>query len=805
MKHTLFNADWSFWKDGDSFALVWDVPEHAQEVTLPHDAMLALEPHADSVNGGNTGFRDGANYVYRKMLYVSQKGLEQRLMLKFEGSYMNTFVYVNEQLAGKHHFGYTGFTVDLNDFLHEGDNEIRVQIRNGAMSNSRWYSGSGLYRDVYLLSGDFLHIAERGSQIKTVELTGSDAYIEVTVPVENETAKAQHLTLETVIKDEDGQIVLEDRRPYFVKTGDRADFTQRYVLSDVKVWSAETPYLYTIENRLWIDGKCVDSEENRFGIRTLTVDSKRGLRINGETVKLRGACIHHDSGLLGAATYLDAHRRQVAILKEAGFNAIRMSHHPAAPVLLKACDELGLYVMDETFDMWTRFKSDFDYSLVFEEQWRDDVTAMVLTDFNHPSVILYSIGNEIPEIGTAHGSRLAKEINDHIKALDNTRPTLAGINGVFAAGDSMGQIMGDVMAQKAAEGIEIDGNVNDFMTMLDANMDHIVAHPAISKRLEYATASTDIAGYNYMTARYERDAKVYPNRVMVGSETYPPAIARNWSLVEKLPSVIGDFTWTGWDYIGEAGVGVPAYAFGEGGFGAQFPCQLAYAGDIDITGFRRPQSYYREIVFGRRKEPYIAVQNPHHYGKTLIKTPWVLSDATHSWTWDGLEGQPVVVEVYAPGDEVALYLDSALLERKVVGEELGCMVRFETTYQPGELRAVAYQDGEILSESTLTTADTSAKLLNAELSYQGEELCYIDVTLTDANGQTIGDEDMELTIAAEGAEILGFGSGDPKPLYHYQSSQTKTFNGHALAIVKKVTDQATITISGNKLTREIAI
>ncbi|WP_303973199.1 glycoside hydrolase family 2 TIM barrel-domain containing protein [Streptococcus merionis] len=805
MKHTLFNADWSFWKDGDSFALVWDVPEHAQEVTLPHDAMLALEPHADSANGGNTGFRDGANYVYRKMLHVSQKGLEQRLLLKFEGSYMNTFVYVNEQLAGKHHFGYTGFTVDLNDFLHEGDNEIRVQVRNGAMSNSRWYSGSGLYRDVYLLSGDFLHIAERGSQIKTVELTGSDAYIEVTVPVENETAKAQHLTLETVIKDEDGQTVLEDRRPYFVKTGDRADFTQRYILSDVKAWSAEMPYLYTIENRLWIDGKCVDAEENRFGIRTITVDSKRGLRINGETVKLRGACIHHDSGLLGAATYLDAHRRQVAILKEAGFNAIRMSHHPAAPVLLKACDELGLYVMDETFDMWTRFKSDFDYSLVFEEQWRDDVTAMVLTDFNHPSVILYSIGNEIPEIGTAHGSRLAKEINDHIKALDNTRPTLAGINGVFAAGDSMGQIMGDVMAQKAAEGIEIDGNVNDFMTMLDTNMDHIVVHPAISKRLEYATASTDIAGYNYMTARYERDAKAYPNRVMVGSETYPPAIARNWSLVEKLPSVIGDFTWTGWDYIGEAGVGVPAYAFGEGGFGAQFPCQLAYAGDIDITGFRRPQSYYREIVFGLRKEPYIAVQNPHHYGKTLIKTPWVLSDATHSWTWDGLEGQPVVVEVYAPGDEVALYLDNTLLGRKAVGEELGCMVRFETTYQPGELKAVAYQDGQILSESTLATADTSAKLLNVELSYQGEELCYIDVTLTDANGQTIGDEDMELNIAAEGAEILGFGSGDPKPLYHYQSSQTKTFNGRALAIVKKVTDQATITISGNKLTGKIVI
>lgn len=803
MKQTLFNDNWKFWKDGDSFALVWDVPEHAQEVTLPHDAMIALEPHADSQNGGNTGFRDGQNYVYVKTLTVSEEDLQQCLLLHFEGSYMNTFVYVNEQLAGKHHFGYTGFTIALNDFLQVGANEIRVQVRNAAMSNSRWYSGSGIYRDVYLLSGNPLHIGARGSLIKTVELTGSEALIEVAVPLQNETARAQSVVLETVITAPSGKKVLTDSRPYFLKTGDDLVCSQRYLLTDVQPWSDQTPDLYTIENRLLVDGKAIDTEEHRFGVRTISVDSQRGLRINGETIKLRGACIHHDSGLLGAATYLDAHLRQVKILKEAGFNAIRMSHHPAAPALLRACDELGLYVMDETFDMWTRFKGDFDYSLVFEDQWRKDVTAMVETDFNHPSVILYSIGNEIPEIGTAHGSRLAKAIHDHIKAIDDSRPTLAGINGVFAAGDKMGQIMGDVMAQNAAEGIEIEGNVNDFMTLLDANMDKIVVHPAITKTLEFATASTDIAGYNYMTARYYGDAKAYPNRVMVGSETYPPAIARNWDIVEELPSVIGDFTWTGWDYIGEAGVGVPAYAFGEGGFGAQFPCQLAFAGDIDITGFRRPQSYYREIVFGLREAPYIAVQNPKHFGQTLIKTPWVLSDATHSWTWSGLEGKPVVVEVYAKGDEVALYLDDTLLEKKVIGEELGCLVRFETVYQPGQLKAVLYREGQMVSESRLATADKTKASLMLELSHQGQELTYLDIAHTDQNGQVIGDEELTLHLTVEGAEVLGFGTGNPKPNDHYHSLDTTTFNGRALAILKKTAETTTVTVTGDSLTGEL--
>lgn len=803
MKIEKYNDNWKFWRDTNSFDLVQDVPDHAHIVNIPHDAMIALEPYAGSGNAGNTGFRDSQNYVYVKTFKATEADLEKRLTLKFEGSYMNTFVYVNGQLAGKHHFGYTTFYVPLQDFLKVGENEIRVQVRNGAMSNSRWYSGSGLYRDVYLLESNLLHIAQTGSRVKTISIDELDALIDVTVPVINEASKVQDFILETVITGPTGQVVLRDSRPYFVNVGDQVDYNQRFLISDAQLWTEQNPNLYKIENHLIVNGQVLDSEVSRFGIRTISVDSKNGLRINGQTVKLRGACIHHDSGLLGAATYEEAHRRQVKILKEAGFNAIRMSHHPSAPVLLRACDELGMYVMDETFDMWTHFKGDFDYSLTFMEQWRKDVTAMVESDFNHPSVILYSIGNEIPEIATLHGSRLAKEINDHIKAIDDSRPTLASINGVFASGDNIPQILGDIMAENASEGIEVEGNVNDFMTMMDSNLDNIVVHPIVSRNLEYATAATDIAGYNYMTARYENDSQNYPNRVMVGSETYPPEIARNWRIIEKLPSVIGDFTWTGWDYIGEAGVGIPSYTFGEGGFEAQFPCQLAYVGDIDITGFRRPQSYYREIVFGLRKEPYIAIQNPHHYGDKLIKTPWVLSDTVSSWSWDINEGSSIRVEVYAPGDEVALYLNDQLIEKKAVGAVLGCVTYFETIYEPGVLKAVNYEKGQIIAESTLVTADSNSEKITLFVEESQDNLLYINLTLTDEKGVVINDADRLAVIELEGAELLGFGSGNPKPLEHYQSSQATTFNGRALAIVRKTAKKASMTARAEDLVTSV--
>lgn len=810
MKKELFNDNWLFWNSGNAFALVWNVPEAAKKVTLPHDAMLETQPHADSLNGGNTGFFDGGSYTYVKT-FVSKPGDRRKhIAIQFEGVYMNTFVYVNGQLAGNCPYGYSVFTLPINHLLkEEGQNEIRVQVRNNACPNSRWYSGSGIYRDVYLLTSEATYIKEDGIRVDTEDCNEHEATIKITADTANADFEAKELEVRFDVFDAEGKQIATDRKFVYTNQNEIKKATSRLHIDSPSLWSEETPALYKVQVTLLEKEKALDESETTFGIRKLQLDPKHGLRVNGKQVKLRGACIHHDNGLLGAKTYYEAEYRRVKILKEAGFNSIRMSHHPAAPVLLRACDELGMYVMDEAFDMWTRAKSDYDYNLYFMDWWKRDVEAMVTKDYNHPSVILYSIGNEIPEIGTNEGAHLAAEISDLCHDMDPNRYTLAAINGVFAAGDAIGKITADIAATAAADDDSI--NVNDFMTIMDKYMDNIVVHPEISSRLEKACAATDIAGYNYMTARYELDVKENPNRIMVGSETYPPEIATNWREVMKYPQVIGDFTWTGWDYLGEAGVGIPAYKFGEGGFGAQFPARLAYAGDIDITGFRRPLSYYREIVFGRRKAPYIAVQNPAHYGENLIKTPWVMSDATSSWTFEGYENMPVVAEVYAAGDEVELFLNNESLGRKVITEEDNCRVLFETTYHPGKLKAVTYDaNGNSIGEYTLTTAMGKSRLVAIfdENTVKDSELVFVKLDLQDSQSNVYTNLKRTITVSLEGeAKLLALGSANPKSQEDYMGTSTTTFNGAALAIIRRIPGQKTLlkasTDSGEKV--EISI
>ena len=786
MKRELWNAGWKFWSEKNAFALVWNIPEDAADVTLPHDAMLYEKPYAESKNGGNTGFRDGGVYDYVKILHLDEADREKTWILKFEGVYMNAMVYVNGALAAKCPYGYTGFYVPLNDYVNfGGETEVRVIVRNSGMTNSRWYSGSGIYRDVYLLSGDETYLVPDGVTVTTEQLASDAATLRVDTEIKNRSSRRRSVSVHTEILDADGKIVGENGAPVTMYEGESRRLMARMVINNPRAWSAGTPYLYQVRTFLYEGEELIDTQVDSIGIRTLSVDAVHGFRVNGETVKLRGACIHHDGGLLGAATYRDAEFRRVKLLKEAGFNAIRMSHHPAAPVLLDACDALGMYVMDETFDMWSRCKSDNDYALVFDEWWERDVEAMVRKDYNHPSVVLYSIGNEIPEIGTDYGAHICEHICERVRSLDVTRPTLASINGVFAAGDRVPEILADLAAELAAEGIVPEGNVNDFMTMMDAHMDRIVVHRAITERLDAACAYTDVAGYNYMTARYEPDGAERPNRVIVGSETYPPEIARNWALVEKLPYVIGDFTWTGWDYIGEAGVGIPAYQWGEGGFGVGFPCQLAYSGDIDVTGFRRPASYFREVVFGLRTEPYIAVQNPERYGQHLIKTPWVISDAISSWTYPGFEGKQVVVEVYAAGDEVELLCNGKSLGRKPAGAAVGCRVLFDTTYEPGTLVAVNYASGVEIGRTELVTASGSVSLVAEVEESVGTELAYITVSLKDATGNVVTSETAHLRVHCEGEAEVWCGSGDPKPAYNYTDGETDTWNGRAQIIARK--------------------
>lgn len=689
-----------------------------------------------AVQDTGMGYRDGDIYIYVKKIYMPKEAAVKTNIIKFEGVYMNAFVYVNGQQAGKNAYGYSTFYVNLNDYVDFGkENEIRVQVRAGAMPNSRWYSGAGIYRDVWMLEAGLTYFTPEGVQISTEYADADCAVLSVRSEIKNRNYICEDLVLESIIKNINGDVILTELTPVVVDGGETRICTQRMTIDFPQLWSDEHPILYKLASRLysrkkeefqnvkladWEDHQSndclLDENEESFGIRTLQINRKQGLLVNGVMVKLRGACIHHDSGLLGAATYEEVQYRQIKKLKAAGFNAVRMSHHPMAPAMLRACDSLGMYVMDETFDMWTTFKSSYDYALYFKECWEYDVSAMVKKDYNHPSVILYSVGNEIPEIGSGYGLKICDDLCKKIKQMDTTRYTLASINGIFASGMEINALLVDVVKRHAdktkRDTVDVTNvNVNEFMTLQEAYLDEIVTHDIVSRRLELACASVDIAGYNYMTARYEMDGKTYPNRIIVGSETYPTEIGRNWEEVKKYSHVIGDFTWIGWDYIGEAGIGIPGYAFGEGGFGAAFPAQLAYCGDFDITGWRRPMSYYREIVYGLRKTPYIAVQNPYGYDKDLVKTPWVMSDATANWTWEGYEDRPIKVEVYTPGEEVELFINGISVGRKKSGSDLTYRTVFDMIYKPGILTAVAYENGRELGRYELQTVSEGRQLV----------------------------------------------------------------------------------------------
>lgn len=796
MREDKWNQGWKFWMGQDSFALVWNIPDNAKEVDLPHDAMMEKPAHVCSPNKGNTGYRDGDIYSYVKMFFAPEDYRDKHVVLKFEGVYMNAFVYVNEQLAGKNHFGYSTFYVDLDGFLKYGEeNEIRVQVRNGAMTNSRWYSGGGIYRDVYLLVSDITYIQPEGVRIRTESADRELGVLRIDTELRNKDYKNKPLVLETRIEDSAGKLAAEENSPAVLFGNTKRVVSQRLFVDCPKLWSEDTPALYYCKSKLWCGDELLDEVCTVFGIRTLNLDARRGLRVNGKTVKLRGACIHHDSGLLGAATYDAAQYRQIKALKDAGFNAVRMAHNPMAPSMLRACDALGVYVMDETFDIWTKFKSDYDYGMYFQESWESDVAAMVRKDFNHPSVIMYSIGNEIPEIGTEHGSQICHDICEKIKSMDETRYTLAAVNGVFAVGDRIDEVVADVTASLRLAG-KIEGNVNHFMALMEAHMDDIVAHPIITRRLDMVSTSTDIAGYNYMTGRYETDGAAYPNRIIVGSETYPPEIARNWELAERLPYVIGDFTWTGYGYIGEAGEYVPCEGE-EVHMG--LVQQISEGGDLDICGFRRPVSYWREIVFGIRRKPYIAVCNPAEFGKTKPQNPWKLSDAAASWSWKGQEGKKTLVEVYSPGAEAELFVNNVSLGKKPAGKKAGFRVLYETIYEPGILTAVSYdEEGNIMGMHELKTAKEERFLsLKAEempklreisgynLVNEMDNLQYIQITICDDEGVVAADEKWTLRACAEGCgEIIGFGSGDICPRYDCKGIYTETCDGRALLILK---------------------
>lgn len=825
-----WNSGWHVSKPGGSpmMAAMQGGASAAEAVTLPHDAMIHEKRMKETKNQHQTGFYPGGVYHYTKNFDVPEEWADQNVTLEFEGVYRNAMVYVNGDYAGGHPYGYTNFYVELDDFLKYGQsNEIKVVANNSAEEDSRWYSGSGIYRNVNVMTGNRLHIAVDGVGITTPEVEEDCATVQVAVRMENRGHKRHKVRVVTELSDGEGNIAGKEITLVSVFPNQEIPVRQRILVDAPKLWDVEHPNLYTCTVKIVEDGEVLDEVKENFGIRTITMNAKHGLRLNGKEINLRGSCIHHDNGIIGAATLESAEWRRCRQLKEAGFNCIRSSHHPVSKAMLDACDRIGMLVLDELSDMWTRTKNNNDYAQAFSDYWEKDVEQMVAKDYNHPSVIMYISGNEIQEAASAKGAELNRRITEKFHVLDGTRYVTVAINGLLSCVDHMGEIMCSVMgismeqmmqmmaaqaAPKEESGTSVDAANGSTDLMSGPTADAFAKNEIVTGLLEEFASVTDLTGYNYLTARHEMEHEMYPNRVILGTETLPADIVRLWKIVKENPHVIGDMTWTGYDYLGEAGCAVWYYD-GRHGFTPNWPISIAYVGDIDITGYRRPMSYYREIVYGLRKKPYIAVERVNHYGETTLKTAWMWKDEIASWTWDGYEGKSAVVNVYSNADEVELFQNGKSLGRKPVSEETNYYVSFETQYQPGKLEAVCYRNGIEDGRDELVTAGVDVELcVNADkkvLSADGADLAYLTICLRDKDGNVNLQAKKEVTVSVEGAGSLqGFGSADPETENNYDNTVWETYDGYLLAVVRAGEEageiKATFTSEGCE-TQEIMI
>lgn len=760
-------------------------------VPLPHDAMLSEPRTADAGGGLNISWFMGRDYVYTRHFSVSKKDLMMHNVLEFEGVYRKAEVWINGKKTAFRPYGYTNFYVELDDCLREGDNTVEVIARNGDQPNSRWYSGSGIYRPVKWWRSPKKHIELNGVRIRTLRV--NPAVIEISV----RTSEPGPVTVQIL----DGETVTTE-----------ASFegSTQITISDAKLWSVDTPSLYTAKVRF---GE--DTAVETFGIRTLQW-GKDGFLVNGERVILRGACVHHDNGLLGAVCHPDAVERKLRILKENGYNAIRSAHNPCSKAALDVCDRIGLMVMDEYIDQWYIHKTQHDYVEYFDQFRHQDLADMVDKDYNHPCVIMYSTGNEVAETAQPKGIALTEEMTEELHRLDATRPVTCGINIFFNFLNSIG--MGQYSDEKAAKEAQRAANAkasgkkkkesatgskffNDMAGLLGADFMKLGAtlHGSdVTTRQAYARM--DIAGYNYGEKRYRRDLKKYPDRLILGSETFCSDAYRFWELAKENPRLLGDFVWSGIDYLGEDGIGAWEYKEYAPEFEHNVGWISAGAGRIDLTGKPLGEALYTRVAFEQDSGPFLAVRPICHAGRSHSPSAWKMTNAMPTWSFRGWEGKPAHVEVYARADSVELLLNGASLGRKQVKNN--CVFTFQVPYANGKLEAVAYDaPGHEIGRSTLETAgeETILRAVPEETMVRAGHLSFIRLQYTDSNGIVKPCERGVLDVKVEGGRLVGLGSACPYYERSYLDSTSDTYYGEALAIVEAGSgDQVTLTAGDGK-------
>ena len=743
----IFNQNWRFRKKGE---------QRWTNVNIPHDAMLYEKRDADCHNGINSGFFPGGCYEYEKTFTVSKTDLNKCICVFFEAVYQKTTVFLNGKEVGSHKYGYSEFYVDLTGQVVQGENRLTVHVDNSLEPNCRWYSGSGIYRPVHLIIRD--KNAPKQLKIRTVSI--DPAQIEVLTEIGNT----------ITILDGDNVILAQ--------TAESSKTILR--IPDAKHWDENNPNLYCCR----VTNDCGELSAN-FGIRTLTWNAKQGMCVNGKRILLRGGCIHHDNGVLGACEYRDAAFRRVRILKEQGFNALRIAHNPASRDLLDACDSLGMYVMDESFDGWYIPKTHHDYARIFDECWRDDLTAMVEKDYNHPCVIFYSIGNEVSETASAKGVKVCGELRKFVNELDGTRPVTAGINVLLNVYTNMGMGVYKDTGEYRAEPLppkrkgykeKVTGSA--FFNMMAMKLGGLMFYMSAGKKGDKASKGAaenlDIIGLNYASSRYDSDVAKYPDRMMVGSETMVADLPYNWDRVKKYPQLIGDFVWSAWDYLGEACIGDWTYHSYPG-----LP-KLAGQGMIDITGKPLAAMAFMQTVWGQRSAPFIGVSPLNHWDETPSTGSWQFTNAISSWTWHGYEGKKTTIEVYSSAEFVRLELNGKPIRTKKVTKYRAV---FKADYAPGTLTAIALDaSGKEISRSSLVTGGKDIKLTINPETY--DELTFLPIEFTDENGNLLPYVERPVTVKVEGCQLLGFGSSLCKTDERFVSNVYTSYRGRLLAVVK---------------------
>ncbi len=773
MKKIGFNDNWLFYKEGSAAGT---------PVTLPHDAMIHEKRLPDAPGGSGHGYFPGGIYTYEKTFTAPAEWAGKEVWLRFEGIYKNSTVSINGKKAGERPYGYVPFEVKADGLLNMGgENTVTVKVDNSKLPNSRWYSGSGIYRPVSVIVGNPNHIDWQGVHITTLSYKPARIKVETAVTGSGEIA--------VTILDPDGK-----------KVASGLGASLELEIPQAKLWSDETPSLYTCHVTLTADGVLSDEVTESFGIRKIEW-SPKGLFVNGKNTLLRGGCFHHDNGILGAAAYEESEERRVRILKENGFNALRSSHNPTSDAFVAACDKYGVYLMDETFDMWYMHKTKYDYADDFEAWWEADTRAMVERDYNHPSVILYSIGNEVSEPAQEKGIAQTRAFVDLIHKLDPSRPVTGGINlmiiytsskgkGIYQDGDPMEKTNQKKSGGKTGgqeNGKPESKNSSLLFNTIASFMGSGMNKSANSDKADQVTSpcldALDIAGYNYASGRYAMEGAKHPDRILFGSETFPQDIYKNWEMVKKYPYLIGDFMWTAWDYLGEAGIGCWSYTGGMP-FNRPYPWILGGAGVIDILGTPDASCRYASVVWELTDKPVIGVQPVNHPGVRPSKSVWRGTNAIESWAWKDCTGNKAVIEVYARAASVELVLNGVSLGKKKLKE---CKATFKAKYEPGILTAVAYDaSGKEISRSELKSATGKLKLsaVPETDTIPVGGIAYIPVSIQGENGVVESAADRKLTAAVTGGTLLAFGSANPCTEENYDVGSFTTYQGRALAIVR---------------------